>query len=86
MVGFLAVNTLPARLGELVRAICSPGRADLDGDGAGVGRGRAALDLGFLGIFWALSLLFAPVPAWFRWSGIVTLVVTGGVGVSSCGR
>ena len=77
MVGFLAVNTLPARLGELVRAYLLARR---EGISTATVLGSVAveriLDLAFLGIFWALSLLFAPVPAWFRWSGIATLVFT----------
>ena len=82
MVGFLAVNTLPARLGELVRAYLLARKERIStATVLGSVAVERLLDLGFLGIFWALSLLFAPVPAWFRWSGIVTLVVTGGVGV-----
>ena len=74
MVGFLAINTLPARLGEFVRAYVL----------ARTERLRTAtvfgsvvieriFDLAGLGSFWALSLLFAPYPAWFRWSGYLTL-------------
>lgn len=77
MMGFLAVNTLPARLGELVRAYLLA-RSERISTATVLGSVAVEriLDLAFLGIFWALSLLFAPVPAWFRWSGIVTLVVT----------
>ena len=78
MVGFLAVNTLPARLGELVRAYLLAKRERIStATVLGSVAVERILDLAFLGVFWALSLLFAPVPAWFRWSGIATLVVTG---------
>jgi glycosyltransferase 2 family protein len=78
MVGFLAVNTLPARLGELVRAYLLARKERIStATVLGSVAVERILDLGFMGIFWALSLLFAPVPAWFRWSGIVTLAVTG---------
>ena len=80
MMGFLAVNTLPARLGELVRAyLLARGERISTATVLGSVAVERILDLGFLGIFWALSLLFAPVPAWFRWSGIITLVVTGAI-------
>lgn len=77
MMGFLAVNTLPARLGELVRAyLLARSERIPTATVLGSVAVERILDLVFLGIFWALSLLFAPVPAWFRWSGVVTLVVT----------
>ena len=78
MMGFLAVNTLPARLGELVRAYLLARRERIStATVLGSVAVERLLDLVFLGIFWALSLLFAPVPSWFRWSGIITLAVTG---------
>jgi hypothetical protein len=80
MMGFLAVNTLPARLGELVRAYLLARKERIStATVLGSVAVERLIDLVFLGIFWALSLLFAPVPPWFRWSGIVTLVVTGGI-------
>jgi uncharacterized protein (TIRG00374 family) len=80
MMGFLAVNTLPARLGELVRAyLLARGERISTATVLGSVAVERIMDLGFMGIFWALSLLFAPVPAWFRWSGIVTIVVTGAI-------
>ena len=79
MVGFLAINTLPARLGELVRAYVLSRTERLP---IGVVLGSVVMerlfDLGALGSFWALSLLFAPYPDWFRWSGYLTL----GLGVA----
>ncbi len=77
-VGFLAINTLPARLGELVRVYIL---ARTERIPMGVVLGSVVVerlfDLVALAAFWALSLLFAPYPDWFRWSGYVTL----GVGV-----
>jgi len=74
MVGFLAINTLPARLGELVRAYAL---ARSEGIRTGTVLGSVVIerifDLAALAVFWALSLLFAPYPSWFRWSGYVTI-------------
>jgi uncharacterized protein (TIRG00374 family) len=74
MVGFLAINTLPARIGELVRAyILSRTERIPVGTVLGSVVMERLFDLGALGSFWALSLLFAPYPDWFRWSGYLTL-------------
>jgi uncharacterized protein (TIRG00374 family) len=74
MIGFLAINTLPARLGELVRAYVLARKERLS---TATVFGSVAVerifDLVLLGVFWALSLLFAPFPAWFRWSGFLTI-------------
>ena len=74
MVGFLAINTLPARLGELVRAVAlsRPERISTATVLGSVAVERV-LDLAALGAFWSLSLAFAPLPDWFRWSGLITL-------------
>ena len=80
MVGFLAINTLPARLGELVRAYAL---ARSERIRTATVLGSVAIerifDLAALVAFWALSLLFAPYPAWFRWSGYVTLGLSAAV-------
>ena len=77
MIGFLAINTLPARLGELVRAYALSRSERIS---AATVLGSVAvervLDLAALGVFWSLSLLVAPLPAWFRWSGLLTLGLT----------
>ncbi|HEY7727800.1 MAG TPA: lysylphosphatidylglycerol synthase transmembrane domain-containing protein [Candidatus Eisenbacteria bacterium] len=84
MVGFLAINTLPARIGELARAYVLS-RTERVPVGAVLGSVvmERLFDLVALGTFWALSLLFAPYPDWFRWSGYLTLalgvVLVGGV-------
>ena len=74
MIGFLAINTLPARIGELVRAYVL---ARTEGLRIATVLGSVAVerifDLVALGSFWSLSLLFAPYPDWFRWSGVITL-------------
>lgn len=83
-VGFLAINTLPARLGELVRAYILSRTERIP---VGIVLGSVVMerifDLVALAGFWALSLLFAPYPEWFRWSGYVTLasgvVLVGGL-------
>jgi uncharacterized protein (TIRG00374 family) len=91
MVGFLAINVLPARLGELVRAFALA-RSERISTAAVLGSVAVEriMDLVFLGIFWALSLLFAPVPAWFRWSGYATIgiavLVGGGIWVLNAAR
>jgi uncharacterized protein (TIRG00374 family) len=79
MVGFLAINTLPARLGELVRAYVLA-RTERIPTATVLGSlaVERILDIAMLGIFWALSLLVAPIPDWFRWSGYVTI----GLGVA----
>lgn len=77
MVGFLAINTLPARLGELVRAYALARAERLR---TVMVLGSVAIerifDLAALAGFWALSLLFAPYPAWFRWSGYLTIGIS----------
>lgn len=84
MIGFLAINTLPARLGELVRAYALS-RSERISTATVLGSVAVerVLDLAALGVFWSLSLAVAALPAWFRWSGIVTLgltvVATGGL-------
>jgi len=74
MVGFLAINLVPARLGEFVRAYALARSERIP---AALVLGSVAvervLDLVALGIFWALSLLFAPLPEWFRMSGYLTI-------------
>ncbi len=74
MVGFLAINTLPARLGELVRAYVLARTEKIP---TATVLGSLAVerifDLIMLGTIWALSLLFASVPAWYRWSGYITV-------------
>ncbi|HXF59673.1 MAG TPA: lysylphosphatidylglycerol synthase transmembrane domain-containing protein [Candidatus Saccharimonadales bacterium] len=74
MVGFLAINTLPARLGELVRAYALA-RSERIKTGTVLGSVviERIFDLAALAGFWALSLLFAPYPSWFRWSGYLTI-------------
>jgi uncharacterized protein (TIRG00374 family) len=83
MVGFLAINTLPARLGELVRAVAlaRPERIPTATVLGSVAVERV-LDLAALGAFWSLSLAFAPLPDWFRWSGFFTLGAAAGVAVA----
>ena len=74
MIGFLAINTLPARIGELVRAyVLSRTERIPVGTVLGSVVMERLFDLIALGSFWALSLLFAPYPDWFRWSGYLTL-------------
>jgi len=77
MVGFLAINALPARLGELVRAyaLARSERIKTVTVLASVVIERI-FDLAALIVFWALSLLFAPYPAWFRWSGYLTIALS----------
>jgi uncharacterized protein (TIRG00374 family) len=74
MVGFLAINVLPARLGELVRAYALA-RSERIKTGTVLGSVviERIFDLAALAGFWALSLLFAPYPSWFRWSGYLTI-------------
>ena len=74
MIGFLAINTLPARIGELVRAyvLARTERLRIATVLGSVAVERI-FDLIALGSFWSLSLLFAPYPDWFRWSGVITL-------------
>jgi len=74
MVGFLAINVLPARLGEVVRAYALA-RSERIKTGTVLGSVviERIFDLVALAGFWALSLLFAPYPSWFRWSGYVTI-------------
>ncbi len=86
MVGFLAINTLPARLGELVRAYVLARREKLPtATVLGSLAVERILDMAMLGIFWALSLLIAPVPEWFRWSGYATIGIGLAVGFALWG-
>jgi glycosyltransferase 2 family protein len=80
MVGFLAINTLPARLGELVRAYVLA-RTERIPTATVLGSlaVERILDMAMLGIFWALSLLIAPIPEWFRWSGYATIGIGGAI-------
>jgi glycosyltransferase 2 family protein len=79
VIGFLAINVLPARIGELVRAYTLARTERLStATVLGSVAVERVLDLGALGIFWALSLFFAPLPEWFRVSGYATL----GIGVA----
>jgi uncharacterized protein (TIRG00374 family) len=82
MVGFLAINTLPARLGEVVRAYALA-RSERIKTGTVLGSVviERIFDLAALALFWALSLLFAPYPSWFRWSGYVTIALSVAVTV-----
>jgi uncharacterized protein (TIRG00374 family) len=74
MIGFLAINTLPARIGELVRVYVLARTERLrTATVLGSVAVERIFDLVALGIFWSLSLLFAPYPDWFRWSGVITL-------------
>ncbi|MGE5179332.1 MAG: lysylphosphatidylglycerol synthase transmembrane domain-containing protein [Bacteroidota bacterium] len=74
MIGFLAINTLPARLGELVRAYAlSKTERMSTATVLGSVAVERLLDLAALVAFWAVSLLVAPLPLWFRWSGFITL-------------
>jgi len=81
MIGFLAINTLPARLGEFVRAYALA-RTERMATATVLGSVAVerVLDLAALGVFWSLSLLVAPLPPWFRWSGFVTLGITVAIG------
>lgn len=73
MIGFLAINTLPARLGELVRVYVLARTERLrTATVLGSVAVERIFDLIALGSFWSLSLLFAPYPDWFRWSGVIT--------------
>jgi uncharacterized protein (TIRG00374 family) len=80
IVGFLAINTLPARLGEFVRAYVLARLERLSTAGVlGTCAVERVLDLVFLALFWVVSLSFAPFPDWFRLSGYLTFGI-GGVG------
>jgi uncharacterized protein (TIRG00374 family) len=83
VIGFLAINTLPARIGEFVRAYLL---ARLERLPAAAVLGSCALervlDLVLLAFFWVISLLFAPFPEWFRVSGYVTFGL-GGLAVAA---
>lgn len=86
MVGFLAINTLPARLGELVRAYVLARTERLPtATVLGSLAVERILDMAMLGIFWALSLLIAPIPDWFRWSGYATIGIGLAVGAALWG-
>ncbi len=86
MVGFLAINTLPARLGELVRAYVLA-RTERIPTATVLGSlaVERILDMAMLGIFWALSLLIAPIPDWFRWSGYATIGIGAAIGLALWG-
>ena len=76
MIGFLAINTLPARLGEFVRAyVLARNERIATATVLGSVVIERIFDLALLVSFWALSLLFAPYPDWFRWSGYLTLAL-----------
>lgn len=78
VIGFLAINTLPARLGEFVRAYLLARLERMPTAGVlGSCALERVLDLGFLALFWVLSLRFAPYPEWFRLSGYLTLGLGG---------
>ncbi len=78
VVGFLAINTLPARLGEFVRAYLLARFEKIPTAGVlGSCALERVLDLGFLALFWGVSLLFAPYPEWFRLSGYLTFGLGG---------
>jgi hypothetical protein len=83
MVGFLAINTLPARLGELVRAYALA-RSERIRTGTVLGSVviERIFDLAALAVFWAMSLFFAPYPPWFRWSGYLTIGLSVATGVA----
>lgn len=81
MVGFLAINTLPARLGEVVRAYVLARREKIPtATVLGSLAVERILDLAMLGMFWAVTLLYAPVPEWFRWSGYITIAIGVAIG------
>jgi len=82
MIGFLAINTLPARIGELVRAYVLA-RTERIPTATVLGSVviERVFDLALLTSFWALSLVFAPYPKWFQWSGYLTV----GLGVVATG-
>jgi uncharacterized membrane protein YbhN (UPF0104 family) len=78
ILGFLAINTLPARLGEFVRAYLLARAERLPTAGVlGSCALERVLDLVLLAACWGISLLFAPYPEWFRVSGYVTFGVGG---------
>ena len=77
MIGFLAINVLPARLGELVRAyVLARTERIRTATVLGSVAVERILDVAALVLFWALSLPFAPFPDWFRWSGYL-LIASG---------
>jgi uncharacterized protein (TIRG00374 family) len=83
VVGFLAINTLPARIGEFVRAYLLARFEGLPTAGVlGSCALERILDLVLLGVFWVICLLFAPLPEWFRLSGYLTFGL-GGLGALS---
>ncbi len=80
MIGFMANNILPARLGEVVRAYSL---------GAKTGQSRASIfasvvlerlcdSLSLLAMFW-LVILFIPFPAYIKKFGIITLIINIGL-------
>lgn len=78
IVGFLAINTLPARIGEFVRAYLLARLERLPtAHVLGTSAIERILDLLLLAIFWAASLAFAPFPEWFRVSGYITFGIGG---------
>ncbi|HET9952071.1 MAG TPA: lysylphosphatidylglycerol synthase transmembrane domain-containing protein [Candidatus Eisenbacteria bacterium] len=78
VVGFLAINTLPARIGEFVRAYLL---ARLERLPAAAVLGSCALervlDLILLAAIWVVLLFVAPFPEWFRVSGYLTFGLGG---------
>jgi len=78
VVGFLAINTLPARIGEFVRAYLL---ARLERLPAAAVLGSCVLervlDLVLLASVWVVLLFVAPLPEWFRVSGYVTFGLGG---------
>lgn len=82
MVGFLAINALPARLGEFVRAYVLARTERLStATVLGSVAAERILDIATLGAFWALSLLFAPFPDWFRFCGYLTVGAGAAAGI-----
>jgi glycosyltransferase 2 family protein len=78
VVGFLAINTLPARIGEFVRAYLLARLERIPAAGVmGSCALERVLDLVLLALFWVICLLFAPFPEWFRVSGYVTFGLGG---------
>jgi uncharacterized protein (TIRG00374 family) len=78
VVGFLAINTLPARIGEFVRAYLLARLERLPAAGVlGSCALERVLDLVLLALFWVICLFFAPFPEWFRVSGYVTFGIGG---------
>jgi len=77
MIGFMANNLLPARVGEVIRAISLSGKHELSKTSvfATVVAERAFDSLGLLVVFMA-TLLFVDYPAKLRQAGLLVLVVS----------